>query len=65
MRCGTRNMRSLCRAGSPTAAAGEMAKCKLEPVGVEEIRWDRSGTESASGYAFLYGQGNEIRELGT
>jgi hypothetical protein len=34
-------------------------------VGVEEVRWDRGGTEPAGEYTFFYGKGNESHELGT
>ena len=41
MRFGAWNVRSLCRAGSLTAAARELAKYKLGLVGVQEVRRDR------------------------
>jgi hypothetical protein len=34
-------------------------------VGVEEVRWDRGGTEPAGECIFLYGKVNENHELGT
>jgi hypothetical protein len=37
----------------------------LHLVGVEEIRWDRGGTEPAGKYTFFYGTENERQELGT
>ena len=40
MRIGTWNVRSLYRAGSITAAAMELARYKLDLVGVKEVRWD-------------------------
>ena len=40
MRFGTWNIRSLYRAGSLTAAARELARYKLDLVGVQEFRWD-------------------------
>ena len=39
----TWNVMSLCRAGSLTVAAGELARYKLDLVGVQEIRWDKGG----------------------
>jgi len=43
MRFGTWNARSLYRSGSLTAAAaaGELARYKLDLVGVQEVRWDK------------------------
>jgi len=41
IRFGTWNVRSLYRAGSLTAAAKELAKCKLDLVGAQEVRWDK------------------------
>jgi hypothetical protein len=34
-------------------------------VGVQEVRWDRCGTEPAGKYTFVYGKGNQNHELGT
>jgi len=65
LRFGTCNVRSLYRAGSFTAAARELARCKLDLVGVQEVRWDREGTVRAGDYNFVYGKGNENHQLGT
>jgi exonuclease III len=62
---GTWNVRSLYRAGSFTAAARELARYKLDLVGVQEVRWDRESTVTAGDYNFLYGTGNENHQLGT
>jgi len=56
---------SLYRAGSLTAAARELAKYKLDLVGVQEVRWDKGGTVAAGDYSFFYGKGNENIQLGT
>jgi hypothetical protein len=40
-------------------------KCKLDLVGVQEVRWDRGGIKPAGEYTFFYGKGNENHELGT
>jgi len=64
LRFGTWNVRSLCRAGSLTAAARELARYKLDLVGVQEIRWDTGGKVRAGDYNFLYGKGNENHQLG-
>jgi len=47
MRFRTWNVRSLYRAGSFTAAGRELARYKLDLVGVHEVRWDREGTVRA------------------
>ena len=62
---GTWNVKSLYRAGSLTAAARELARYKLDLVGVQEVRWDRGGTVRAGDYIFFYGKGNENHQLGT
>jgi len=65
MRFGTCNVRSLYRAGSFTAATRELARYKLDVVGVQEVRWDKGGTVRAGDYIFFYGKGNENYQLGT
>jgi hypothetical protein len=45
--------------------AKEISKYKLGSVRVQEVRWDRGGTEPAGEYTFFYGKGNENPELGT
>jgi hypothetical protein len=50
---GTWSVRSLYRAGSLTTAAKELARYKLDLVGVQEVRWDREGTVIAGDYNFL------------
>jgi hypothetical protein len=45
--------------------ARELRKYKLDLVGVQEVRWDKGGTERAEDYAFFYGAGNEDHQLGT
>jgi hypothetical protein len=34
-------------------------------VGVQEVRWDKGGTEPEGEYTFFYGKGNENHELVT
>ena len=43
---------SLYRAGSPTAAARELARYNFDLVGVQEFRWEKGGTASAGDYKF-------------
>jgi len=65
MRFGAWSVRSLYRAGSLSAAARELARYKLDLVGVQEVRWHKGGTERAGDYNFFYGKGNENHQLGT
>jgi exonuclease III len=41
---GTWNVRSLYRAASLMTVAKELARYKLDLVGVQEVRWDKGGT---------------------
>jgi exonuclease III len=59
MRFGTWNVRSLYRAGSLTTVASELARCKLDLVGVQEVGWDKKGTVRAGDYNFFYRKGNK------
>jgi hypothetical protein len=34
-------------------------------MGVQEVRWEKGGTERADDYTFFYGQGNGDHQLGT
>ena len=52
MKLGTWDVRSL------KAAARELARCKLDVVGVQEVRWDKEGKVRAGDYYFFYGKGN-------
>ena len=61
---GTWNVRSLYRAGSLTAAAGELERYILDLVGVQEVRWDNGGTLRAGDYICFYGKGNKLHQLG-
>ena len=47
------------------AAARELARYKLDLVGVQEVRWEKKGTVKAGDYSFFYGKGNENHQLGT
>jgi len=57
---GTWNVRSLCRAGSLSAAARELEGYKLDLVGVQEVRWDKGGTVRAGDCNFFYGKETKI-----
>jgi hypothetical protein len=60
MRCGIWNVRSLCRAGSLITAARELARYKLDLVGVQEVRWDKGGTVKTRDYSFSLGKEMKI-----
>jgi exonuclease III len=47
IRFGTWNVRNLYRAGSLMTVAKVISKYKLDLVGVQEVRWERGGTEPA------------------
>jgi exonuclease III len=64
MRFGTWNVRSLYRAGLLMTVSRELARYKLDLVGVQEVRWEGGGTEPVGEYTFFYGKGNENHELG-
>jgi len=49
MKIGTWNVRSIYRAGS-LKAARELARYKLDVVGVQEVRWDKGATGRAGNY---------------
>jgi hypothetical protein len=64
LRCGTSNVRSMDRTGALRTVAEEVSKYKLDLVGIQEVRWDRGGTEPAGQYTFFYGKGNQNHKLG-
>jgi hypothetical protein len=65
MRFGSWTVVSLYRAGSLKTVSRGVGKCKLDLVGVQEIRLENGVTERAEDYTFFYGEGNEDHQLGT
>jgi hypothetical protein len=64
VRFGTWNIRSLYRAGALKVVARELEMFKLDLVDIQEVRWEKSGTEQAEDYIFFYEEGNEDHQLG-
>jgi hypothetical protein len=60
MRFATWNVRSLYGAGSLKTVSRELTRYKLDLVGVQEVRWEGSGTEPAGEYTFCTGRGMRI-----
>jgi hypothetical protein len=52
-------------AGSLMTVSRELARYKLDLVGMQEVRWEGIGTEPTREYTFFYRKGDENHELGT
>jgi hypothetical protein len=52
------------RSGSLKTVSGELAKYKLDLVGVLNVRCEKDGTETAGDYSLLYRNGNADHHLG-
>jgi hypothetical protein len=63
MRFGTWNVRSLYRAGSLMTVSRELARYKLDLVGVQEVGWEGGCTKPSREYIFFYGKGKENHEI--
>ena len=65
MRFGTCNVTSLNRTGAVSLGARELAKYRLDLVGVQEVRLDGNGISPIGDYMLYYGKGNNNHHLGT
>jgi hypothetical protein len=65
MSFGIWNVSGLEKAGSLTAAARDLAMCKLDLMGLQEVMWDLRDTVRAGNYNVFYKKGYENRKLGT
>ena len=43
----------------------ELDRCRMDHVGVQEVRWEGSGTLESGNYTLFYGEGNANHQLGT
>ena len=51
MRFGTWNVRSLYRAGALGLVTSELHRCRMDLVGVQEVRWEVSGVLESGNYS--------------
>jgi exonuclease III len=65
MRFGTWNMRNFYRAGSLMTLSRELYRYRLDLLGVQEVRWEGSGTVPAGEQPLFYEKEKENHELGT
>jgi len=65
MRFGTSKVRSLYRAGSFTAAVGELARYKFDLAGVQDVRGDEGSTVRDGDFNFSMEHEKKIINLNT
>ena len=64
MRFSTWNVRGLYRIWAVSLVAQELAKYRLDLVGVQEVKLDGNGISSIADYLLFYGEGNNNDQLG-
>ena len=65
MTLGTWNVISWYRTGAVVLVARELAKYRLDLVGVQEVTLDGNGISQIGDYMLYYGKGNNNHQLGT
>jgi hypothetical protein len=60
----TLNIRRLQESRFTETEASEFAKQNLDLVAVQEVRWDKGGSEPVNDYIFFCGNGNVHHHLG-
>ena len=65
VRFGTWKVRSLYRADSLSIVIRELARYKLELLGVQEVSYEKAGMVSAGDSNFFYGKWKENHQMGT
>ena len=63
MRIGTWNVTSFYKTGAVTLVARELAKYRLDLVGVQEVRLDGNGMSPIDDYMLYYRKGNNNHQL--
>ena len=43
----------------------EIDRCRMDLVGVQEVRWEGSGTLESGNYTLFYKEGNVYHQIGT
>jgi hypothetical protein len=65
VRFGTWSVRSLWRVDAIKSVVGELQKYKGDLVGVQEVRWEGEGHQTAENYKFFYVKRNVNHHLGS
>ena len=62
---GTWHAKSLYRTRALGLVTSDIDKCRMDLVGVQDVRWEGSGNLEPGNYTLLYGEGNANHQLGT